>query len=166
MEVTVTWKGYHTVLAGLDAYTTSDDVLSKAYETLSASSLRVEKATGTKIRGTVHAQNDGVLYSSIPANAGWRVYIDGEEAETFTLDGALLCCDITAGEHEVAYRYRVPGLGIGIAVSVRLFSWAIFFTIIREKIKTECELCLYCVIWFLRSVREFPFFPSGSRDRG
>ena len=118
VEVTVTWKGYHTVLAGLDAYTTSDDVLSKAYETLSASSLRMEKATGTKIRGTVHAQKDGVLYSSIPANAGWRVYIDGEEAETFALDGALLCCDITAGEHEVEYRYRVPGLGIGIAVSL------------------------------------------------
>ncbi len=117
VEMDVTWKGYNTVLAGIDAYTINPDVMDEAYLTLAPSALRVEKATDTVIRGTVIAAEDGMLYSSIPANMGWQIYIDGEKAEPFALDGALLCCDITAGEHEVVYRYHAPGLGIGIGIS-------------------------------------------------
>lgn len=117
VEMDVTWKGYNTVLAGIDAYTVNPHVMDEAYMTLAPSALRVEKATDTVIRGTVMAAEDGVLYSSIPANMGWQIYIDGEKAEPFALDGALLCCDITAGEHEIVYRYHAPGLGIGIGIS-------------------------------------------------
>ena len=117
VEMDVTWKGYNTVLAGIDAYTVNPGVMDEAYMTLAPSALRVEKATDTVIRGTVMAAEDGVLYSSIPANMGWQIYIDGEKAEPFALDGALLCCDITAGEHEIVYRYHAPGLGIGIGIS-------------------------------------------------
>ena len=117
VEIEVTWKGYYTVLAGIDAYTIDPDMMDEAYVALSSSALRVKKATDTVIRGTITVAEDGVLYSSIPANVGWQVYIDGKKAETFALDGALLCCDITAGEHKVAYRYRAPGLGVGIGIS-------------------------------------------------
>lgn len=137
VEMDVTWKGYNTVLAGIDAYTVNPDVMDEAYMTLAPSALRVEKATDTVIRGTVTAVEDGVLYSSIPANVGWQVYIDGKKAETFALDGALLCCDITAGEHEVVYRYHAPGLGIGIAISTVCALILLGYTIYKKQSKKK-----------------------------
>ncbi len=118
INVIVTTKGYSTVLCGVHGYTVSDEALSAAHEMLSAGALDVERATDTKIKGSLHATEDGVLYSSIPANVGWEIYIDGEKAQTFAVDGALLACEITAGEHEVVYRYRMPGLMGGILLSL------------------------------------------------
>jgi uncharacterized membrane protein YfhO len=77
----------------------------------------MEYASDTEIRGVITVGEDKVLYASIPAENGWEVYIDGERAETYDLGLGLLFCDIKAGTHTVEYRYRAPGLAIGLAIS-------------------------------------------------
>lgn len=139
INVTVTTKGYTTVLCGVSGYVVSEDALAKAHEMLLQGALDVTKATDTKIRGTVNAPYDGVLYSSVPANVGWEIYIDGEKAQTFALDGALLCCDITAGEHEVVYRYRMPGFGIGLLLSALGVCVLVGYAIYKKKQKKKTE---------------------------
>ena len=45
------------------------------------------------------------VFTSIPYDAGWNVYVDGEKVETqMTLD-ALVSFDITPGEHTIELRY-------------------------------------------------------------
>lgn len=110
-------SGYGVALYGADGYIIDDIVVERAYEKLSQNVLDVTYASDTKIKGTISLKGDCVLYSSIPAEAGWSVYVDGVKQEAFALDGVLLCTDIKAGEHTVEYRYRAPGLAAGIGIS-------------------------------------------------
>ncbi|MBE6665115.1 MAG: hypothetical protein E7603_02695 [Ruminococcaceae bacterium] len=117
VSVTVRVKGYSVILFGMRAYTMPKKDLEATYNKLSEQGLQVESASDTKIKGTVTVKEDGVLYASIPAENGWEVYIDGEKQKTYDLGMGLLFCDIQAGTHTVEYRYRAPGLALGLTVS-------------------------------------------------
>ena len=139
VTVTVTTRGYRQVVYGVRGYILDDAALSEAHKKLSSGSMQVNYASDTEIRGEITLAEDGVLYSSIPAEKGWEVYIDGEKRESYDLGLGLLLCDIEAGTHTVEYRYRAPGLALGIAVSsvtaVLCVAYAVFE--IRKKKKTE-----------------------------
>ncbi len=133
VTVTVTTNGYSGISCGIKGYTVDEEALSEAYQKLSAGAMQVEYASDTRIRGSVTVEKDGVLYASIPAENGWEVYIDGEKAEIYDLGTGLIFCDIEAGTHTVEYRYRAPGLALGIAVS------------------SATALCIVaCLIWDVR----------------
>jgi uncharacterized membrane protein YfhO len=117
VTVKVTLNGYSYARCGVNAYIIDETALGRAHKKLSSETLRVEYVSDTEIRGTITVSEDRVLYASIPAEEGWEVYIDGEKRESYDLGMGLLFCDIEAGEHTVEYRYRAPGLALGIAVS-------------------------------------------------
>ena len=66
----------------------------------------------------MEAKEEGTLFTSIPYDEGWSVTVDGEPAETKSFDNTFLCLDLPAGSHVILFRYRVPGLAEGIALSV------------------------------------------------
>ncbi len=103
--------------AEIYAYSVDEDILSAGWRKLNNSSLQITSFNNTKIEGTVSAEEDSYLYSSIPFDKGWKVLIDGEEAETFETGNALLTTVIKAGEHTVTYSYTPRGLYIGIIIS-------------------------------------------------
>ncbi len=70
------------------------------------------------IKGEISCSKDGVLLTTLPYDGGWQIYIDGEEAETKRAAGYLTCTEITQGEHEIEFRYVVPGIKLGGAVSL------------------------------------------------
>ena len=97
---------------------------------LDQSTATVDKLDDTHLTAQVNAQEDGVLYTSIPYEPGWTVKVDGQRAEQFEVAGALLAVDIPAGEHTVTLTFfpkgLLPGLilsVIGIALTVLLLLW-------------------------------------------
>lgn len=44
----------------------------------------------TRVEGQVNAPRDGVLFTSIPCDSGWRVYIDGEPVKASAVAGAFI----------------------------------------------------------------------------
>ncbi|MCR5263834.1 MAG: YfhO family protein, partial [Clostridiales bacterium] len=59
------------------------------------------------------------LYTTIPYDEGWQVYIDGERTEIFKTSGdALLAADISEGRHTVELLYRQKPLAIGAVLCV------------------------------------------------
>ena len=117
VTVTVTTRGYEYAPGGVRGYTIEENALYDAYKKLSKEIMRVEYADDTLIRGEITVSENRVLYASVPAEKGWSVYIDGKKAETYDLGMGLIFCDIEAGTHTVEYRYRAPGLALGIVVS-------------------------------------------------
>ena len=115
--------GYHNkgdeVLVSLDAskmesestsfdfycYTADDTVVKNMYNSLAGNSLNVESYSDTTIKGTVKAKENCYLYSSIPYDDGWSVYVDGKKAETFEIGGTLLAIELTPGLHKIEYKY-------------------------------------------------------------
>ena len=88
---------------------------------------------GASVELQYEADASGVLAATIPAEPGWRAYIDGESAEPLEWLGAFLALDVPAGSHTVTLRYTAPGLPLscGLAAAALLF---IFLRGARKKL--------------------------------
>jgi len=148
--------GYHNkgdeVLVSLDAstmesestsfdfycYTADDTVVKNMYNSLAGNSLNVESYSDTTIKGTVNAKENCYLYSSIPYDDGWSVYVDGKKAETFEIGGTLLAIELTPGQHKIEYKYFPVGFLYGIIISaVTVFGLCGFYIYNKSSLKQK-----------------------------
>lgn len=146
--------GYHNkgdeVLVSLDAskmesestsfdfycYTADDTVVKNMYNSLAGNSLNVDSYSDTTIKGTVKAKENCYLYSSIPYDDGWSVYVDGKKAETFEIGGTLLAIELTPGQHKIEYKYFPVGFLYGIIISaVTVFGLCGFYIYNKSSLK-------------------------------
>ena len=104
------------------AFQVDTRALETACAALSAHTLTVERAEDDCIQGRVTIPDgDSLLFTSIPYDEGWTVTADGvpvAREDVIALGGGLLGVRLPEGEHTVAFRYRLPGLGTGIAVTL------------------------------------------------
>lgn len=121
---------------GFYAYSVNKEVLDAGYEKLLSGAMQVSEHTDTKLSGTVYAKENCILYSSIPYDESWDVYIDGTKAETFKIGDCQLGVMLKPGEHSVEYVYRPKLLAAGAAVSAgTLFTASAIYLITRKKKK-------------------------------
>ena len=102
-------------------YTLNDKVFKKGYNKLSEGQIITDTFEDTYIKGTVVTTYDGILYTSIPYNKGWSVYVDGTkvtEDDILKIGDAMLGINIERGAHIVEFKFEAPGLKLGIIVSV------------------------------------------------
>lgn len=98
--------------------TLNEDELNAAISAFSSQQLQFETCEETEITGTVTAAQDGIMFTSIPYDAGWRVELDGERVKTYVLADSLLCFSVPAGTHSVKMTYWPSGLTAGIIISI------------------------------------------------
>ena len=70
-----------------------------------------------RIAGSVTADADGVLMTSIPFTDGWSAYVDGEKVSVNSVLDTFITIPLKAGNHEVELRYMPPGLAVGGVIS-------------------------------------------------
>ncbi len=80
--------------------------------------LVLTRFSDTQVTGEISALADGVLYTSIPYEAGWSVKVDGQRAQTVSVGGAMVGVAIPAGRHTVEFSYTPQGFVLGTAISV------------------------------------------------
>ena len=95
-----------------------DAVFQEGYEILKASTLELTQFKDTKVQGTINCDRDGLLYTSIPQNGNWHVYVDGEEAEIQLVGDAMIAVSLTEGEHQITFRYRNKAYTAGLIVTI------------------------------------------------
>lgn len=104
----------------LYAYTLNDKIFTKGYNKLSDKQMITEIHEDNYIKGKVVATTDSLLYTSIPYDKGWQVFIDGKavDGESIVKIGqSLIGVDIEKGIHEIEFKYQARGLKIGLLVS-------------------------------------------------
>lgn len=132
-------------------YYVDDSVLDKGYAALQKGQMNVETFDDTYIKGTVNADDDCVMFTSIPYDKGWTVKLDGEVLtgdKVFALEDAYLCFDLPAGEHTVEFSFKQNGLLLGAAVSLGtlllLLAAAVIFRVTRpgreKRFEEKCRL--------------------------
>lgn len=121
-------------------YYVDDEALNKGYNILKEGQLNVTSFEETKITGTVTAKKDGMMFTSIPYDAGWTVKIDGKEIaekDYISLESAYLCFNLPAGEHTVELSFEQRGLIIGAAISgvtvILMLLVAYLFSLLRKR---------------------------------
>ena len=90
------------------------------YNALLPGGMEIKSFKDTEIIARVTAGEDKrLLFTSIPYDENWHVYLDGEETGTeAVLDGAFLAAELTAGEHELRFVYSNKWLFSGSIISL------------------------------------------------
>ena len=119
--VTITFRLKKTSvwLQNVSVYRLNQRAFNNSLKTLQQSPLKVEKATPTSIKGTVHIhRGQSALMTTIPAAAGWHVRLDGQRVQPRTVISTFMALPITSGTHRVEFYYRPPLLILGTIITV------------------------------------------------
>ena len=100
---------------------------------LAANGMTVTLFSDTSISGTVHADEAGVLCTTVPYDAGWTVKVDGQEVEALAVGDALLAVDLEPGDHEISLHFYPRGLTLGIVVSAGSLACLVLLLVIQKK---------------------------------
>lgn len=71
-----------------------------------------------RIEGNVKNDKDSILFLSIPYDVGWNVYVDGEKVDLITVNYGFIGAVLSAGEHDIILRYKMPYMSVSIIMSV------------------------------------------------
>ncbi len=122
------------------AYHMNEELFREGIENLAKGGLKVTSYDDTEINGTFTAENDGVLYTSIPHDGGWKAYIDGKEAEITPLKNAFVCIPVTAGEHTLQLKYSPPGFVAGAVITITSIILFVAVWIVEKKYSAKVKV--------------------------
>lgn len=74
--------------------------------------------TGDVVKGSLQANQDGYLITSIPYDENFTLKIDGEETGIEKVNTAFLGAKIEKGEHRIELSYEAPGKRAGMGISL------------------------------------------------
>ena len=118
--------------------------LNAAFDELAWASMYIEEYGNDYVKGTIDLPaGQELIFTTIPYDEGWKVYIDGEEVETVKVLDSLLAVPSTEGYHEISFVYR-PDCAvyggilsvIGILAFVLLVVWS---RVRRVRAAVKCD---------------------------
>jgi uncharacterized membrane protein YfhO len=130
-------------------YALDEEKFIQAYNILNSQGLQVTSHDETSISGDIYAARNGLMFFSIPYDAGWTVKVDGKKVTTFAIKDALLGIQLDAGQHTVELSYRtvnlIPGIMISLACLLLLIAAAA-----TRKMVTKGTLKTEGLPWIIR----------------
>ena len=69
------------------------------------------------VEGTITNDVDEVIFTSIPYDDGWKIFVDGNEVEICSAAG-FMAFEADSGEHFVTMKYYAPGQQAGLCISI------------------------------------------------
>ena len=111
--------GYNYLIPdGLYIYSFNGDKFNKFYQDVSNNSLVITNFKEDHIKGQINVDKNQIIYTSIPYDEGWKVYIDGKKTDTFSIGNALLGFNAKEGLHTVELKYDIKYFNIGADITV------------------------------------------------
>lgn len=124
----------------LFVYTLNDKVFKKGYNKLSDGQLITEVFEDNYIKGTVVTAEDSILYTSIPYDKGWSVYVDGEKVDdddVLVIGQAMLGINLERGAHEIEFKFQVRWLKVGMFISLTTLAIIVIILLINKYKKSK-----------------------------
>lgn len=90
----------------------------QAYKILSEKQMNTSVFEDGYVKGTINLEEAGLMFTSIPYDKGWTVFVDGKETDIKTVANAFIAVPLEAGSHTIEFEYFPPGLKIGILITV------------------------------------------------
>ena len=95
--------------------------------------------TDTCVKGRVNVSDRPVLFTTIPYDKGWTVYVDGEKTAYRDLENSFILVDLEPGEHTVEFRYWPSGLTVGIILTLAGIAGFVIMELMQKKRKNNIK---------------------------
>ena len=138
--ITMTLNQDSVWLQNVSLYKSDLNVIKNGAYSLKQAGIQDLNFSSTKITGKINIPSgQNILMTTVPADKGWRMTIDGKHAEQLTVGKFFLAAAITPGEHKIAITFTPPYIKIGVIISIgtALFmiglAWIEYFNRRRQK---------------------------------
>ncbi len=109
-------------------YRFRSELMDDVYEAFAAKGLlEVESYTDTQVNAHIDVKEAGTLFTTIAAEEGWEVFVDGKKVEYGVFQDAYITLDLTEGPHTIVFKFHVPLFAISLIIT--LLSVAAFIMI-------------------------------------
>ena len=130
--VSQSMENYPSYVAGL-----TEDVM----ENVDMHYVTRDSAATSHVTGTIDLGEPKILCTQIPYSDGWKVLVDGEEADLLQVNIMFAGVALDAGSHEVEFVYETPGLNAGALASlvgIVLFALMVLYErgVLRPRART------------------------------
>lgn len=101
---------------------------------------RVERTTPTELKISVNAAEDSLLFTTVPVEKGWTVYLDGEKTEYTEVLDALIALPVTSGQHTIEMKFVTAGYPLALYVTgagIILFGGMIAVSLLLKRRASE-----------------------------
>ncbi|QLL69925.1 YfhO family protein [Lactobacillus sp. 3B(2020)] len=109
----------------------------KEVKTIQNHRLKNLKFETNQVSGEITTPRVGILTSSIPYSSGWEAKVDGKVVKTIRTNQAFLGVRLPAGHHRIVFTYHVPGLRIGITISLFGLLWTFLMAVITWLVRRQ-----------------------------
>ncbi len=104
----------------------------------------VERTTPTKLKISVNAGEEEMLFTTVPVEKGWTVLVDGVETEYIELLDALIGVPLTPGKHVVEMSFVTAGYPFALIITgsgiVLFIAMIVISRLLLSKKKASAEI--------------------------
>lgn len=115
-----------------EAYKINEEAIAAFVTALNDEPLTLTSYSDTAIKGEVTALTDGLLFTSIPYDEGWSLYVDGVPTNIQLCGNALISVPLTAGAHTIELNYTVKGFKNGLLITINALVLLLLIEAIRR----------------------------------
>ena len=118
------------------AFTVDKSVFTEGYEKLKKGQIEYTKFDETIIEGNFVAEENEILFSTIPYDSNWKIQLDGKdvtEDNIIIISDALIGIKTDAGEHEIRFEYKITNSEILFMISVGFAILLIICNILKNE---------------------------------
>lgn len=136
-------KEFLDINAYANFYSADTEKIFTSLQKLQENPLELEVFSDNYIKGNVVATEEkSTLFTTIPYDKGWSLYVDGVETTITKQLGAFVGIELMPGEHTIELKHTVSGVKLGACISsISLVLTAIYLCIERKKRK-ESQIML------------------------
>lgn len=114
---TITEEKNEVLFADRYFYYLDEAAFKEADEKLKQHPWEIDSFEEDHITGSVTADKDGILFTTISWEPGWKILVDGVETEPVKIADALIGIPVTKGTHTVEMKFFPKGMTVGIIIS-------------------------------------------------
>ncbi len=128
------YVSYNTYLnEECNVYTINNDKFEEAYNILKNNKLNITSFKEDTILAESNLNKDMSIYTSIPYDEGWNVYVDNKKINTYKINESLLGFDLNRGMHNIKLKYRPKNIYLYTLISILTLISSIIYLFIKKK---------------------------------
>ena len=122
-----------------NVYNINHENFLEAYKYLNNHKFDMTSFKEDEIIGNINLDDNMYVYTSIPYDKGWHVYVDNKEVEAESLEDTLLIFKCDSGIHNIRIKYRAPYSTLGKIISLLTIIGLIIEIRFGKRIRTHIK---------------------------
>lgn len=118
-------------------YTMDNQKFIDTFNILKQNRLHINEFKENYIKADITVDESKLIYTSIPYDEGWNIYVDNSKTDTLKLGGSLLAFRVAEGNHTIIFKYIPKGFKIGLLLTITGISILVTFIIIDKRKKRQ-----------------------------